>query len=180
VIGFPILAAALLAEALLSRTYVNSGDKAGNAACVFFLFFFIVTLDLTVDPVVFVYCSELWPTPLRSKGLAIAWFTYFVGAITYTAPAAVAFRNIGWKMYMVWFSCNVVSFFLVLFYFPETANKTLEEVNELFGDSVAVHIAQDGKHIEEEKEVVQSSEVSEKEHMPVNIENAAVYMPVSR
>jgi hypothetical protein len=147
---------------------------------VFFLFFFIVTLDLTVDPVVFVYCSELWPTPLRSKGLAIAWFTYFVGAITYTAPAAVAFRNIGWKMYMVWFSCNVVSFFLVLFYFPETANKTLEEVNELFGDSVAVHIAQDGKHIEEEKEVVQSSEVSEKEHMPVNIENAAVYMPVSR
>jgi hypothetical protein len=90
----------------------------------------------------------MWPTAIRSKGIGLSWFAYFVGAITYTTPSAVAFKNIGWCMYMVWFACNIVSTVVLYFFLPETANKTLEEMGDLFGDEVVVHFAGDGVHIE--------------------------------
>ena len=40
-IGFAGLACILLAEALLQWKYVGTDDKAGNAACVLFIFLFI-------------------------------------------------------------------------------------------------------------------------------------------
>ncbi|OAG35679.1 hypothetical protein AYO21_10150 [Fonsecaea monophora] len=162
VVGLPAMAAALLAEALLSRRYVATDDKAGNAACIVFLFLFVFTLDMTLGPSIFIYVSELWPTPLRAKGLAIAWFTYFLGAITYTSSSALAFEKIGWRMYMVWFTCNIVNFFIVWFYFPETTNKTLEEISELFGDKVVVRITADGKNLEGD-EIIEIKTTGEKD-----------------
>jgi hypothetical protein len=86
---------------------------------------------------------------IRAKGIALAWFAYFVGAITYTTPSQVAFRNIGWRMYMIWFCCNIVSTVLVYFFMPETKGKTLEEMGELFGDEVVVHLGEDGQIVEQ-------------------------------
>jgi hypothetical protein len=42
VIGFPALAACLLAEALLQWRYLGTDNKVGNAFAVFFIFVFIV------------------------------------------------------------------------------------------------------------------------------------------
>lgn len=41
VIGFAGLACVLLAEALLQWKYLGTDNKAGNAACVLFIFLFI-------------------------------------------------------------------------------------------------------------------------------------------
>ena len=46
-----------------------------------------------VDAPSFVWAAEIFPTTLRAKGLSLAIFSYFVGTITFTAPAAVAFEN---------------------------------------------------------------------------------------
>jgi sugar phosphate permease len=150
VIGFPLTALCLLAEALLQRSFSGTSSKGGNAACVFFLFLFIHIFDITIQCPTNVVVAEIWPTAIRSKGIGLSWFAYFVGAITYTTPSALAFKNIGWRMYMVWFSCNIVSTVIVYFYLPETANKTLEEMGGLFGDEVMVHFAGDGVNIVDE------------------------------
>jgi hypothetical protein len=47
-------------------------------------------------------------------------------------------------MYLVYIFCNVVSTILIYFYIPETAQLSLEEVGELFGDKVVVHLTNDG------------------------------------
>ncbi|KAF7563849.1 hypothetical protein G7046_g248 [Stylonectria norvegica] len=153
-IGFPLTALCLLAEALLQRQYVASDNKAGNAAAVLFLFLYITCYDLFIDPISFVYVAEIWPTTLRSKGIALAWFAYFVGAITYTTPSALAFKNIGWRMYMVWVGCNVVSTIIIYFFLPESANKTMEEMGDLFGDQVMTHMANDGQAVVEDGVVI--------------------------
>jgi sugar phosphate permease len=149
VIGFPLTGLCLLAEALLQRSFAGTHNRGGNAACVLFLFLFIHVFDLTIQCTTNVFVAEIWPTAIRSRGIGLSWFAYFVGAITYTTPSAVAFKNIGWRMYMVWLGCSIVSTIIVYFYVPETANKTLEEMGDLFGDKVVVHIARDGNHFEE-------------------------------
>jgi len=148
-VGFPLCGLILLAEALLQRQYAGTDNKAGNAACVLFLFIFIHVFDFTIQCPTTVVVAEIWPTEIRSKGLGLAWFSYFVGAITYATPSALAFQNIGWRMYMVWLACDIVSTVVVYLYVPETANKTLEEMGDLFGDEVIVHITGDGEHFEE-------------------------------
>lgn len=147
--GFPLTALFLLAEALLQREYLGTDNQAGLSACVLFLFLYIVAYDVCIDPTTFCYVAEIWPTTIRSKGIALAWFAYFVGAITYTAPSALAFRTIEWRMYFVWIACNIVPTVIVYFFVPETKHKTLEEMGELFGDEVVTHLTADGQDVVE-------------------------------
>lgn len=111
-----------------------------------FLFLFIHVFDLTIQCPTNVYIAEIWPTAVRSRGIGLSWFAYFVGAITYTTPSEIAFESIGWRMYFVWIACDVVSFLIVYFYVPETSGKTLEEMGDLFGDEVVVHITANGHY----------------------------------
>jgi hypothetical protein len=149
VIGFPSIALILLAEALLQRRYVGTEDRAGNGAALFFIFLYGAFYGFFLDPPQFVWCTEIFPTTIRAKGAGLTFFSYFVGAITYTTPGALAFKNIGWRMYMVWFSCNVVSTVIIYFFLPETARLPLEEVGALFGDEVVVHMTADGQGLAE-------------------------------
>jgi hypothetical protein len=142
-----LIAAVLLINALLQKTYVGTDNKAGNAACVVFIFMFISVYSFFIDPPQFVFVSETFPTTIRAKGIGIAFFAYFLGAITYTAPAAVAFKNIGRGMYMVWFSVTCVSSVLIYFFIPETKGLALEVIGEIFGDAVAIHLTSDQRGI---------------------------------
>lgn len=151
VIGFPSIALILLAEALLQRRYVGTDDHAGNAAAIFFIFLYGAFYGFFLDPAQFVWCTEIFPTTIRAKGVGLTFFSYFVGAITYTTPGALAFKNIGWKMYMVWFTCNIVSTVVIYFFLPETANLPLEEIGALFGDEVVIHMTADGQGLTEVK-----------------------------
>ncbi|CAK7215417.1 hypothetical protein SCUCBS95973_002465 [Sporothrix curviconia] len=144
-IGFPVNCLFLLGEAMLQRQYVGSTSHGGLSACVLFLFLYIVSYDICIDPVSFLYVAEIWPMAIRSKGIALGWFAYFMGTLTYTTPAALAFKNIGWRYYMVFFACNIVSTIVIYFFLPETKGKTLEEMGDLFGDEVVVHLANDGR-----------------------------------
>ena len=91
-IGFPGIALILIAEALLQMKYLGSDSKAGNAACLLFVFIYIVFYQL-VDTASFVWSAEVFPSTIRAKGIGLTMFAYFAGAITYTAPSALAFKN---------------------------------------------------------------------------------------
>jgi hypothetical protein len=54
-------------------------------------------------------------------------------ALAYFVPPA--FANIRWKVYIVFGVFCVAMFFHVFFLFPETSQKPLEEVEEIFDDS---------------------------------------------
>jgi len=161
-IGYPVVTVVLIIEMVLQKYYVlneASTSKAGKAATVAFLWIYVGCYGFFLDPPQFVFCSEIFPTTLRAKGIALGFTAYFVGAITYTTPAATAFKNIGWKMYLVFVACNVVSIIVIYFYVPETSKLSLEEIGGLFGDEVVVHLTDDGHGIvEENKEALEKVE----------------------
>ncbi|OBT53491.1 hypothetical protein VE04_07109 [Pseudogymnoascus sp. 24MN13] len=74
---------------------------------------------------------------LRVRGKAVALATSsnwaFNFALAYFVPPA--FANITWKVYILFGVFCTVMFIHVFFMFPETASKTLEEVENIFDDS---------------------------------------------
>lgn len=51
----------------------------------------------------------------------------------------IALNDIGWKFLLVLIIPTAIYWFLIYFLFPETRQQSLEDINEAFGEKVAVH-----------------------------------------
>ncbi|RDW94825.1 putative high-affinity glucose transporter [Coleophoma crateriformis] len=95
-------------------------------------YLFVASYAPTWGPVSWIYPPELYPLRVRGKAVALAtsanWAFNF--ALAYFVPPA--FANITWKTYILFGVFCVAMFIHVLFVFPETAQKPLEEVEEIF------------------------------------------------
>ncbi|GFF25259.1 high-affinity glucose transporter [Aspergillus udagawae] len=132
-------AVAYIIIAVLSGLYSTAwaSHTAAGWGCVAMAFIFILVYGVTYSPLGWALPSEVFSTTSRSKGVALAtctiWLSDFiVGIVT---PSMLA--DIGYRTYIFFavmcFLAGVWAFFLV----PETGGKTLEEIDELFGDSSA-------------------------------------------
>lgn len=87
-----MLALLLMIQAVLQSQFLGTDNQGGLAACLVFLFIYILVFQL-IDAPAFIWASEVWPTAYRAKGISLAFFAFFVGSLTYTTPSALAFRN---------------------------------------------------------------------------------------
>jgi len=98
-------------------------------------YLFVASYAPTWGPVSWIYPPELYPLRVRGKAVALAtsanWAFNF--ALAYFVPPA--FANIRWKVYIVFGVFCAAMFLHVLFLFPETSQKPLEEVEYIFDDS---------------------------------------------
>ncbi|GAB7347645.1 hypothetical protein MBLNU459_g4513t1 [Dothideomycetes sp. NU459] len=97
-----------------------------------FSYLLIVVYALTLAPVAWVYAAEVWSLETRAYGMAIAsianWLFNF--AIGLFIPPA--FKSISWKTFIV-FGCLCMGAGVQAFFsYPETARKSLEEIEEMF------------------------------------------------
>ena len=110
---------------------VKGAASKGLIAC---SYLFVASYAPTWGPVSWIYPPELYPLRVRGKAVALAtsgnWAFNF--ALGYFVPPA--FQNIKWETYILFGVFCVAMFVHVFFMFPETAGKTLEEVEELFTD----------------------------------------------
>ncbi|KAH1432772.1 hypothetical protein KXX32_002033 [Aspergillus fumigatus] len=132
-------AVAYIIIAVLSGLYSTSwaSHSAAGWGCVAMAFIFILIYGVTYSPLGWALPSEVFSTTSRFKGVALAtctiWLSDFiVGVVT---PSMLA--DIGYRTYIFFaVMCSLAgiwAFFLV----PETGGKSLEEIDELFGDSSA-------------------------------------------
>ncbi|PLB37502.1 sugar porter family MFS transporter [Aspergillus candidus] len=109
---------------------------APGKAVISLSYIFTGIYGLTWAPTAWVYCSEVFPLKYRAKGVGLSaagnWIFNFALAY-FVAPA---FTNIQWKTYIIFGVFCTVMTFHVYFLYPETARKTLEEVDEMFDQNV--------------------------------------------
>jgi Sugar (and other) transporter len=88
---------------------------------------------ITMGPVSWTYPAEIFPMRVRAKAIALStasnWLFNF--SLAWAVPPSLS--HIAYKTYFVFGTFNVVAFIHVFFMFPETAGRTLEEVDEIFG-----------------------------------------------
>lgn len=141
-VGIAGTAVCLCFEAALTKYYVQTGssNKTGLGFGVFFIFLYVVFYATMIDAQQYVIVSETYPMEFRSIGVAVSLACQFAGAALFVGVAPTSFEHIGWKFYLVFICLDCLTFTLVWLKFPETKGLSLEEIGELFGDPVAVHI----------------------------------------
>ncbi|KFY37421.1 hypothetical protein V494_04759 [Pseudogymnoascus sp. VKM F-4513 (FW-928)] len=148
-VGAALMATWMFANAGLVATYSRAPrpgefDNAAESfsisgkpatALIACTYLFVASYAPTWGPVSWIYPPELYPLRVRGKAVALAtssnWAFNF--ALAYFVPPA--FANITWKVYILFGVFCTVMFIHVFFMFPETASKTLEEVENIFDDS---------------------------------------------
>jgi hypothetical protein len=88
----------------------------------------------------YLYVSEIFPTEIRPIGMGFSLFGQFAATLIVLQTAPIGIQNVGWKYYLVIVVWCIVFIPIVYFFFPETAQLSLEEISAKFGDDVAVHI----------------------------------------
>lgn len=119
-------------EGVAAQSWLVTGPP--SKAVIACSFLFVASYAVTWGPISWIYPPELFPLRVRGKAVALAtssnWLFNF--ALGYFVPPA--FENIKWKTYLLFGVFCTAMFIHVFFMFPETAGKTLEEIEGIFTD----------------------------------------------
>ncbi|KAH9208327.1 general substrate transporter [Leptodontidium sp. 2 PMI_412] len=113
----------------------NRGNTVAGIVASFFIFFFNAFFGLGWLGIPWLYPAEIVSLEIRApvNGLSTAtdWALNFM--VVMITP--VAFNSIGVYTYVIFAAMNGLMFFVVYFLYPETANRSLEEIDDIFADS---------------------------------------------
>lgn len=122
----------------VTAQYFGTTYMPGLKAGVFFCFFFIFWWCFFMDATQYIYVAEIFPNNLRSQGVAFGIGVFYLASEVTLVAAPIALNSIEWKFYLVLIFPSAVYIVLLYFLFPETKNRTLEEIGVLFGDEANV------------------------------------------
>lgn len=119
VIGLSGCVISLIGEVITLSQFEANGDRGSASAAVFFLFLHVAFFASAIDATTYIYASEIFPTPVRAKGLSISIAGLFLAALGLLQGAPTGFANIGWKYYLVCITVTSLVVVVIWFYFPE-------------------------------------------------------------
>jgi hypothetical protein len=119
-------------EGVPQQSMLVSGAPAkGLIACTYL---FVASYAISWGPISWVYPPEVYPLRVRGKAVALATSANWAFNTALGAFVPTAFETIRWKVYIIFGVFNLCMLLHVAFLFPETAGKTLEEVQLIFDD----------------------------------------------
>jgi len=127
---------ALICEAALNSQNPTGTKHGLSIGGVFFIFLVSVIFSLSFGPISWVYMSEIMPMQIRGRGTAFATgIGNWLVSTFFAQVSPIALGAISWKYYFVFVAWNiVVTIPTIFFLFKETNQKTLEEIDLLFGE----------------------------------------------
>lgn len=125
----------LLISALLSQA--PRGDMSSRAhgfasASVSFFFLYMLIFGMSANCVPWVYVSEILPLAARTRGAAIGVSSNWLWNFTVVMITPIIINRLQWKAYLIFTATNLLFVPLVYFYYPETSNVRLEDIDEIF------------------------------------------------
>ncbi|KAF2731018.1 general substrate transporter [Polyplosphaeria fusca] len=146
-----------------------TAPKQWGAVAITFLFFYYAAFGCTWGMVPWVYQAEVNSLSMRTRGAAAATATNWLFGFVCTQFTPVGIRDIGYRFYIIFACFNLAFIFIVYFLYPETANRTLEDLDAYFdadsphktiipvGDKVAKQRARPLEAIEAEQARIEAA-----------------------
>lgn len=149
--------------ALVAGLGTQADNPLAMRGAVFFIFLFHFSYIIGFGAIPYLYATEIAPLHLRttinSFSISINWAV----SIILTAVTPIAFNSMGQTYFVIFAGCNALMIPVIYYLFPETAGRSLEEMDKIFtlsrGVLDAVKIARFLQH-------GQSIDLSEKELDP--------------
>ncbi|KFY31700.1 hypothetical protein V493_00880 [Pseudogymnoascus sp. VKM F-4281 (FW-2241)] len=111
---------------------VDASNKAAANASVAFIYIFGIVFSFAWTPLQSMYIAETLPTSTRAKGTAFGNLCSSIASTIIQYSSGPAFEKIGYLFYIVFVVWDLVEWVVMYFYFPETKQRTLEELAEVF------------------------------------------------
>ncbi|KAL1845830.1 hypothetical protein Plec18167_009266 [Paecilomyces lecythidis] len=122
--------------AVMQREFQNTENRVGKGFAVLGIYLFVVVYYGMLNSTTWLYGAEILPIALRSKIMGLAAASHFIVNVAITEAGPSAFANIHENYYYVFVACTCFFLVVAYFYFPETKQRTLEEIAADFGDRV--------------------------------------------
>ncbi|KAL2134793.1 hypothetical protein VTI74DRAFT_10777 [Chaetomium olivicolor] len=135
------LAAALLVNAVQGQYFnADNGNQLRSMVAMNFVFSLFYT---PLGNTSWVYPAEILPVEVRALGNAITTFTNWTVNLIFAQFTPDALTAIEFRYFYVFFVFNVTAMLCYIFFYPETKGRTLEQMDELFGDQLVPHAMKD-------------------------------------
>ncbi|KAH9950699.1 general substrate transporter [Amylocystis lapponica] len=120
-----------------SRVWVITGNQAATKAIIVCSYLFVCSFAITMGPVSWTYPAEIFPMRVRAKAVSVSTATNWVFnfALAWAVPPGLS--TIAYKTYFIFGTFNFAAFIHIFFCFPETAGRSLEEIEDVFGEGHA-------------------------------------------
>ncbi|KAK3720154.1 hypothetical protein LTR37_003978 [Vermiconidia calcicola] len=142
------------------------------AASVAFFFLYYVFFGIGFQGVPWLYPTEINGLAMRNKGAALGTATNWIFNFMVVEITPIGIETLRWKFYIIWTVLNGSFVPFTYFLFPETAGRTLEDIDSyfrgqpslvVFRDKLATESKRPMEFIEkEEQEVRRKSSVNER------------------
>ncbi|PFH59591.1 hypothetical protein XA68_12108 [Ophiocordyceps unilateralis] len=136
VAGCLVMALALLINGALPLLYPHNSSPAADAVCVVFIFVYALGYSLGLGPAAWVYSSEIFPTPLRARGLNWAASGGALGSLVVSFVWPIGIAHLGSAVYFFFMAFNLACVPIIYIFYPETKGRALEDMDALFANQL--------------------------------------------
>ena len=118
----------------------DAGDTNAGYGAAFFLFFFNTFFAIGWLGMTWLYPAEIVPLRIRAPANALSTSANWLFNFMVVMVSPVAFANIGYQTYIIFAVINAFIFPTVYFFYPETAYRSLEEMDLIFSKSTWLNV----------------------------------------
>ncbi|PYH77344.1 general substrate transporter [Aspergillus uvarum CBS 121591] len=108
------------------------GDAESAKGAIFGFFLYMCFFGATWLPLPWLYPAEISPLKTRSKANAVSTCSNWLFNFTVVMITPVMVSSIGWGTYLFFAAWNALFIPVIWFFYPETANRSLEEIDLIF------------------------------------------------
>jgi len=149
---------------------MGGGNHAAATTCLVFIFIFGAVYSVGFTPLQALYPVEVLSFEMRAKGMGFSGMAVAAANLLNQFAWPISMKRIGWRTYIIFTIWCGVQTVVVWFWIPETKNRTLEELDEIFesDNPVATSISKKRLGFDAYGEVVNIEEVddSRRSHLP--------------
>ena len=141
-------------------------EQVASASIAFF-FAYYVFFACGFQGIPWLYPVEINSLSMRTKGAALATATNWAMNFMVVEITPVGIQNLGYQFYIIWTVLNFSFVPIIYFFYPETANRALEDIDIFFRDNNAIFVHRNpealsrkrpARYIEMERELVHHAE----------------------
>ncbi|KAG5656725.1 hypothetical protein KAF25_010278 [Fusarium avenaceum] len=128
---------------ILLRYAVDDKKEVLGSASIAFFFFYFISFGVGMLGVPWLYPTEVNSLPMRTKGAALATGTNWITNFIVVEITPIGIQNLGWRFWIVWTVTNALFLPVIYFFYPETANRKLEDMDAYFRENPSVIVIKD-------------------------------------